>query len=154
MAAVQRPALPLPRTGQLARTLGRWFTGGRRWWIIALVLLLAAAVLQVNQFSRVTSTGYDIDALRRLHAARQAQNNELKAEVAQLSALARIDWAARTRLGMEPATQRVYITVNHPLPERAPIPERFRSSTAIQQPQDDASSSFWRRLAGWLTPFR
>ena len=71
--------------------------------------MVIAAGFQVNQFSRLTSTGYEINELNRQRAERQAANHELEAEVAQLSSLARVDWEARTRLHLEPAQQKLYI---------------------------------------------
>ena len=60
MAALHRPALPAPRAF------------GKQWpakllLVAAISLLVAIAVLKVNQFSRATSTSYEINALTRLH---------------------------------------------------------------------------------------
>ena len=50
---------------------------------------------------------------------------QLEAEVARLSSLARVDLEARTRLHLEPAQQKLYITVNHAVPDRQTLPTRF-----------------------------
>ena len=92
---------------------------------VAAALALGFAGLQVNQFSRVTTTGYAIGELERTRAEKLAEVHELEAEVAHLSSLARVDFEARTRLRMEPATRRLYIEVNQPLPQRGTLPTRF-----------------------------
>lgn len=119
MTALPRPALPSPRV-----------VGGRRsrgWPLAALAvaLVVGIAAFQVYQFSRLTTAGYEINDLTRIRAERQARNHELEAEVAQLASLARVDWEARTRLGLQPAKQRLYIEVNHPVPDRQTLPTRF-----------------------------
>ncbi len=91
----------------------------------AISLLVAIAVLKVNQFSRATSTSYEINALTAQRADKLAQNHELEAEVARLSSLARVDIEARTRLRMEPATRKLYIGINQPVPDRQSLPTRF-----------------------------
>lgn len=118
MVAIHRPALP---PGQaFGRTLS-----SRRSLAIAAALALGFAGLQVNQFSRVTTTGYAIGTLERERAEKQAEVHGLEAEVARLSSLARVDWEARTRLGMVPATRRLYIAVNQPLPQEQTLPTRY-----------------------------
>lgn len=152
MAALHRPALPLPRRGTAPKALAR-LRSGRLPLAAAGALLVAAALLQVNQFSTLTSTGYQIDALNRERVAKQAQNRELEAEVAQLSSLARVDWEARVRLGMEPASRTLYINVNQPAPARETLPTRFlppASPTAAPAPA--SRDPFWKRLLK-LLPF-
>ena len=76
--------------------------------------IVGIAAFQVNQFSRLTSTGYEINELNRERAAKQAANHELEAEVARLSSLARVDMEARVRAAAwQPPTQKLYIDVNH-----------------------------------------
>lgn len=148
MAAVQRPAVPLPRP----------FAGARPGRIVAaalVVLLVGAAALQVNQFSRLTSTGYEIDALERQRAALLAENHDLEAEVASLSSLARVDWEARTRLKLEPARRRLYVPVNVPAPERNSLPTRFLPQPVAATESGEASgggASFLEQLRD-LLPF-
>ncbi len=143
MAALHRPALPAPRI------LGRP-RAGKLMLLGAIALVVIAAGFQVNQFSRLTSTGYQINGLNRQRAERQAANHALEAEVAQLSSLARVDWEARTRLHLEPAQQKLYITVNHDVPGRQTLPTRFLPS----EPPDagQAADPVWKRLLK-LLPF-
>lgn len=137
MAALHRPAIPAPRI------LGRP-RPGKLLLVGAIALVVVAAGFQVNQFSRLTSTGYQINGLNRQRAERQAENHALEAEVAQLSSLARVDWEARTRLHLEPAQQKLYITVNHDVPDRQTLPTRFLPP----EPPDAgrAGDPIWKRL--------
>jgi hypothetical protein len=144
MAVLQRPALPFPRT--LSRP------SSRLWIVGALAVLAAGALAQVHQFSTLTSTGYEIEQLEHLRTEKLAANHELEAEVAQLSSLARVDWEARVRLGMQPATRRFYIEVNQAPPEQQRIPTRFLPDAAPDDATAARSPSLWQRLRDVL-PF-
>ena len=137
MAALQRPAIASPRIVRKPRP-GKLMLAG------ALALVVVAAGFQVNQFSRLTSTGYEINELNRLRAEKQAENHALEAEVAQLSSLARVDWEARVRLHLQPAEQKLYITVNHEVPDRQTLPTRFLPTDGpdLEQPEEP----IWRRF--------
>jgi hypothetical protein len=137
MAALQRPALATPRLLRKPRT-GRLILAG------AIALVIVAAGFQVNQFSRLTSTGYQINELNKERSDRQAANHALEADVAQLSSLARVDWEARTRLRLEPAQQKLYLTVNHALPDRQTLPTRFLPPEPVLAGQ--AGDPLWKRL--------
>lgn len=137
MAALQRPALSAPRIFPKPRT-------GRLLLVGTVGLAIIAAGFQVNQFSRLTSTGYQINELNRQRAERQASNHALEAEVARLSSLARVDWEARTRLHLEPAQQKLYIAVNHSVPDRQTLPTRFLPPEAPDAgPRGEPA---WKRL--------
>jgi cell division protein FtsB len=143
MAAIQRPALPFPRPFSKpapARVL----------LVAACGLLILAAGFQVNRYSRVTTTGYELNDLNRVRAQMQAENHEIEAEVAQLSSLARVDWEARTRLQMVPATKTLYIEVNHPVPVDQAIPTRFLPAESPDLFTEQ--EPLWRRLLR-LLPF-
>jgi cell division protein FtsL len=117
-------------------------------------ILVLVALLQVNQFSRLTSTGYEIESLKRERDLQLAENRKLESDVAALSSLARVDWVARTELGMEPPARRLYIDVNHAVPERQTLPSRFLPE---EQPAEEESAQesapLWKRAPGWLFPF-
>jgi len=152
MAALQRPALPFPRRLGARRALAR-LRSGKLPLVGAGVLLLAAALLQVNQFSTLTSTGYQIDALNEERAAKQAQNRELEAEVARLSSLARVDWEARVRLGMVPASRTLYINVNQPVPGQETLPTRFWPVAPPAAAAEAPGEPWWKRLFKLLPSF-
>lgn len=151
MAALHRPALPIPGRLAAPRVLAK-ARSGRALLVLLAALVLGVALLQVNQFSRLTSTGYQINELNSERASRQAENHALEAEVASLSSLARVDWEARTRLHMEPATRKLYIDVNHPAPDRQTLPTRFLPQQSAAPPVLASHESLWKRLLK-LLPF-
>ena len=146
MAAIQRPPLPLP-----IRSMPR-LRGGRLALFAGIALVVSLAALQVQQFSAVTSTGYQIESLKRERLARQAENHELEAEVARLGSLARVDLEARLRLKMEPAKKTLYITVNQPLPSEQQLPWRFAPAAVEPAPAPESHPSVFERLLE-LLPF-
>jgi cell division protein FtsL len=148
MAALNRIALPAPRPfGR--RVSGRFVLVG------VAVLAVAVAALQVNQFSHAASTGYTIDALTQERATKQAENHELEAEVAQLSSLSRVESEARGTLGLVPATHKIYVTVNQPVPSGQSLPKRFVDqavAAAADSPAPAPVPPLWKRLLH-LLPF-
>ncbi|MBI2723606.1 MAG: hypothetical protein HYX50_00950 [Chloroflexi bacterium] len=151
MAVVHRPALPSPRLWPLPRwrrPSARGLLSSRLIVVGALLLLVAVALLQVNQFSRLTSTSYTMNELNRQRSAQVAENQAVEAEVARLSSLARVDWEARVKLRMEPARTIFYINVNQPLPAQQTLPTRFRPvepAAGVAAPAV-AGRPWWRRL--------
>jgi cell division protein FtsL len=140
MAALHRPAIAAsPLAGKAAK-----LRPGKFVVVVAVIALVGAAVFQVNQFSRLTSTSYAINALNAQRASRQAENYQLEADVARLSSLARVDWEARTRLRLEPAQSRLYIDVNRPLPDKESLPTRFLPAGRL--PNAQPSDPFWKWL--------
>jgi cell division protein FtsL len=141
MAALQRPAIAAPRIFRKPKP-GKLMVAG------ALALVVVAAGFQVSQFSRLTSTGYEINELNRVRAEKQAENHALEAEVAGLSSLARVDLEARTRLHLEPAQQKLYIIVNHEVPDRQTLPTRFLPPDApdLEQPNEPIWKRFLKSL--------
>ncbi|MDP9238422.1 MAG: septum formation initiator family protein [Chloroflexota bacterium] len=143
MAVLQRPPLPLPN-----RLAGKLPGIAHRRLLVAsvLALVVVVALLQVNQFSRVTSTGYQINDLNRERARKQAENHQIEADVARLTSLARVDIEARVRLAMVPAERKLSISVSQPVPGRETLPTRFlpieRPPAAIMPP---APHPWWRR---------
>jgi cell division protein FtsL len=150
MAALHRPALPLPRKLGVPG-LGKVRSGRLLLWG-AIALIVVLALLQVNQFSRLTSTGYQIDELNTQRAAREAENHDLAAQVAQLSSLARVDWEARVRLHMEPAQQTLYVAVNQPVPQQQLLPTRYLPPQGPPAAAPAGQRSLWKRALD-LLPF-
>jgi cell division protein FtsL len=151
MAALHRPALPLP--GRLAAPIAK-VTSRRMTLILVGAVVLGIALVQVNEFSRLTSTGYQINELTAQRSARQADNHALEAEVASLSSLARVDWEARTRLHMEPAKQKLYIDVNGAAPDRETLPTRFLpAERPVASPTPAGEMPLWKRLLRLLPGF-
>ena len=143
MAALHRLTLPAPRT------FGKRISP-KLLFAVAGVLAVAVAAAQVNQFSRVTSAGYELDRLNQERAAKQAQNHEIEADVARLSSLGRVDIEARQRLKPVPAATRLYLTVNHAVPDRQTVPTRFLGPQRLAPAP--SSASLWKRVLRHL-PF-
>jgi hypothetical protein len=143
MAALHRLTLTAPRT------FGKRISP-KLLFAVAGVLAVAVAAAQVNQFSRVTSAGYELDRLNQERAAKQAENHEIEADVARLSSLARVDIEARQRLKLVPAATRLYLTVNHPVPDRQTVPTRFLAPET--SPAAPSRAPFWKRALRHL-PF-
>ncbi len=151
MAALHRPALPLP--GRLAAPIAK-ASSRRITLVLVAAVVLGIALVQVNEFSRLTSTGYQINELTAERAARQADNHALEAEVASLSSLARVDSEARTRLHMEPAKQKLYIDVNGAAPDRQTLPTRFLpAERPAASPTPAGETSLWKRVLRLLPGF-
>lgn len=150
MASIQRPALPGTGVGILRFPR---VPRARRWLLASIIVLVGAAMLQVNQFSRLTSTGYEMERLKLERAEKLAVNHQLEADVARLSSLGHIDWTARVELEMVPATSRLYIDVNQPVPAHDTLPTRYRpAESPVQAPPADDDRSLAQRLRG-LLPF-
>jgi hypothetical protein len=143
MAALHRPAIPAPRV--LGKRPGRLLA------YAAVALVVVAAVFQVNRFSQLTSRGYEINELNRQRAEQQAANHVIEAEVARLSSLARVDIEARVRLHLEPAQQKMYVSVNHDVPARQSLPTRFLPASRPVAPPADVP--WWERIIGLMPGF-
>lgn len=152
MAALHRPALPLPGRFALPGPLAK-VRSGRTTLILVAMLVLGVALVQINEFSRLTSTGYQINDLTAQRASAEANNHALEAQVASLSSLARVDWEARTRLHMEPPKQTLYISVNQPPPNRQTLPTRFLPPEPAATPVAATHSPLWKRILGLLPGF-
>ncbi len=141
MAVLNRPVLH-PPTRLLPRIRSRALVG------IALFGVVIAAMAQVVQTSDATSRGYQIQQLEQQRLTLEAQVHQKEAEIAGLSSLDRIEREARTRLGLVPAGNRLYMEMSEPVPQEQLLPSRFA-------PPEEASPaahgrSWWRRLLDFL----
>ena len=137
MVALQHPAVPASRR----------FLKQRQSWLVALgaaTVIVSAMAFQVNQLSNAAGTSYNINELTRQRAMKQAANHEIEADVASLSSLARVDLDARLKLHLEPATQKLYITVNQPLPQKQTLPTRYLPTTTNEELPGRGPT--WKRL--------
>jgi cell division protein FtsL len=142
MAAIQRPAA-LRKAPHIA--------SGRLLLAIAAAVLIGAAAMQVNQFSAVTGTGYEIEELKRERALKQAANHDLEAEVASLSSLARVEIEARARLGMEPPKDVEHINIVGAVPDHQTLPTRYLPAEPVEA-ESDENPSFVEKMLD-LLPF-
>lgn len=100
--------------------------------------------LYLTQASAVTATSYRIDELRLELDQIKNENATLTLEIAQLSALSRIEARART-LGFEPTTNVRYLPVtNYPMPVEPEKPTPgVRQSQTEKQPAEFDLAVWW-----------
>ncbi len=150
MSAIDRPAARPPSAAAPRRLSPAW--AGRRGLLLAFTALALLGLLQVSQAGDATSTGY---AIRRLERERQewaAQVRQLEAEVAALTALERVEREARSRLGLVPAKERIYLEAPVPPPEQQLVPRRFLLPQDKELVEEGSGSPWWRNLLK-LLPF-
>jgi hypothetical protein len=120
---------------------------GVNWWVVIAVLLAAfSAMLPVIQNSAATSRGFDIQASQARQAKLSGDVTLLESDVARLTSLSRIERRAN-EIGLSPAPNPFYVTVNEAGPEPAKIPAE------LLPPRDaprDAPAPWWRSLLSWL----
>lgn len=138
MAVLNRPLLrPLPGAAT-SRLRPRAIVG------VALAALALAAMIQVVQSSDATSRGYQVQQLQRRRLELEAQVHQKEAEVALLASLDRVEREARTRLGMVPAEQRLYMQMSEPVPREQLLPTRFLPPA--EAAPAGGGRPWWRRL--------
>ncbi len=115
---------------------------------IAAVGVGLAALLALIQSSDATTTSGRVERLKERLADWEARTQELQMEVATRGGLERIEREARERLGMVPAQETIYVTVDEPGPEPAKLPSRFLPPSRPRRPLE--SDSLWEKLFGWL----
>jgi hypothetical protein len=121
--------------------------GGLNWWLLAAVGLAGlSAMLPVIQNSAATSRGFDIQASQARQAELNGQINLLESDVARLTSLSRIERRAG-EIGLSPAPNPYYVTVNEPGPQPAKIPAELLPPRETSRAEP---ASWWRSLLGWL----
>jgi len=110
----------------------------------ALAAVALAAMIQVVQSSDATTRGYQVQQLERRRLELEARVHEKEAEVAFLSSLDRVEREARTRLGMVPAEQRLYMQMSEPVPREQLLPTRFLPPA--EAAPAGGGRPWWRRL--------
>lgn len=141
MAAINHPlgnarrGLPLPRPAAPSF----WLVG-------AIVFTAMAALLPVLQNSTATSRGFDIQSSQRQVAQLNGEIGLLEGEVASLTSLSRIERRAR-EIGLSPATDPIYVTVNEAGPAPAKLPSEYLPLT---EPREVTSSPWWKPFVSWL----
>jgi len=129
--ARSRPSIAYPADALPARRLWQRL-GDRAALVLAAALSLAAMALPVVQSSDAASTGYVIRQRQIELAALTARDEQLQAELAQLTSSERIRQRAIS-LGMVPAPQpaaNITVTVPAP-PARLTMPRAYLASTPV-----------------------
>lgn len=113
--------------------------------LIAGVMLVAIAGMQLYQMSRATTASFKIQLLHQQETELETSVRQLEADVASLTSLSRIQRDA-ARLGLQLAQDRDTVSVNVPLPEqRSELPSRY--APQIEQPEvGGEQASWWHRL--------
>lgn len=116
-------------------------------WILGSILIIGAgATLPVLQNSLATSRGFDSQLLNAQQAQIRSEISLMESEVAKLASLERIE-ARATELGMVPAEDPLYITVDEAGPAPANIPAEHLPGVV---PPTDDPAPWWRSLVSWL----
>lgn len=121
--------------------------------LVAGLVVLIIALLQVVQTSEATTTSFAIQRRQQEKLELEASVRQLEAEVAALSSLSRIEQEAR-RLGLEPpqAQESVVVNVAWPEADQQRLPTRYApvGEEPIEVKRED--SSWWQDLLK-LLPF-
>jgi cell division protein FtsL len=114
----------------------------RRALVITMTLAVTIALLQVLQSSNFANTGHQLQILEQQKTDLTAQQHQLEAEVAALASLDRTERAARDRLGMVPARNIQYVSVNVEAPDEPLLPRPLLKLKPAEVP----SEPWWRSL--------
>jgi len=115
----------------------------RRALAISITIAVTIALLQVLQSSNFANTGHQLQKLETQKTDLLAQQHQIESEIAALASLDRTERAARDRLGMVPAKQIQYVTVNVQAPDEPLLPRPILKSTA---PTEEPSEPWWKSL--------
>jgi cell division protein FtsL len=113
---------------------------------ITVVLLIATfiALVQVFQSSSFAQSGQTLQRLEQQKQDLRADIHSLEAEVAALSSLDRTERAARERLGMVPARNLSYLSVNVSPPKAVLLPRPLLTPKTEEPAQ---RQSWWQSFA-------
>ncbi len=143
MATLERP-LPRVGLGRLGLRIPRW-----NWWLTAAtVTFLLGAALPVLQSSVTTSRGFEIRSLEQRRQELQAEIALLQSEIAEEGSLERVRERAAA-LGLRPAENPLFVTVDVPGPVPAQVPARYLPEAT---PVAERPEPWWQSLLRWL-PF-
>ncbi|HML96901.1 MAG TPA: hypothetical protein PKD75_00325 [Tepidiformaceae bacterium] len=142
MAAIHHPLGRAGRGLPLRNPVGRpnWTVAG------AIALVGLCAMLPVIQNSAATSRGFDIQEIRQREARLNGEISLLESDVARLTSLTRIERRAQD-IGMVPAANPIFVTVNEPGPAPAKLPAEYLPR---RSPEQDAPAPWWKPLVSWL----
>jgi hypothetical protein len=142
MAAIHHPLGRAGRGLPLRNPIGRpnWTVAG------AIGLVGLCAMLPVIQNSTATSQGFDIQEIRQREARLNGEISLLESDVARLTSLTRIERRAQD-IGMVPAANPIFVTVNEPGPAPAKLPAEYLPR---RTPERDAPAPWWKPLVSWL----
>ncbi len=115
--------------------------------MLVAVLVSLASIVWLSQTSTIVSYGYNIERLEKQKIELDRQASQLQVQIAQYENPKRVDEEARSKLGMVPAKNSVYVKV--PAGQTEVAPET--NSNSLLAPVND----WWRELTEMLPrPFR
>ncbi|HUE75668.1 MAG TPA: hypothetical protein VMP10_02480 [Chloroflexota bacterium] len=101
-----------------------------------LVLLAMASLIYLVQASGVATSGYDIQTLEIQRRQLEARNEQLRARIAGLESLDRIESEAKVRLQMQAPPRVIFVAIEQSAPPSADIIKRGHPASAVDQRQD------------------
>jgi len=115
--------------------------------ILIAILISLGAIIWLSQTSTLVSLGYETENLDKQEVLLDRQATQLQAQIAQYEDLNRVENEAKTKLGMVPAKNKVYVKI--PANQVEDTPET--SSNSLLAPVND----WWRELVEMLPrPFK
>jgi cell division protein FtsB len=118
--------------------------------ITFLVLLAMASLLYLVQASGVATSGYDIQTLEIQRRHIEARNEQLRARIAKLESLDRIESEARVRLQMQVPPRVTFLTFESGASPATEITMRARPASRFEQRQSSAATTMLDRVASLL----
>lgn len=109
--------------------------------LTAVALIGAVGMLYLLQTNHVANLGYEMSRLQQERQAALVEQQELSAQIAEKQALTTVETVAREDLGMRPIDDHLFLDVELPPAEPAPVPTEAVS-------QQSALERFWNRLTG------
>ena len=123
-----------PKAGQ-ARFFSRF--------ILVTLLICLGSIVWLSQTSTLVSLGYDVTRMEKQKADLDTAAQRLQSQIAEYESLSRIEDEAKSKLGMVPAKNSIYVNIPASQPESTP---------ASTNPNLAPTTDWWQDLAGMLPP--
>ncbi len=111
-------------------------------YIIVAVLIAAVGLLYLVQTNHVASLGYEMSRLQAERTGIANRNEALNYQLAEYEALLQVEEIAVGQLGMQEATDYLFLTVPRPANERLPLIE------PVQAEEPGLIERIWRGMTG------
>lgn len=121
-----------PKIGQV-----RFFS---RFLLVTLLFCLGS-IVWLSQTSTLVSLSYDISKMEKQKAQLDTDAQRLQSQIAEYESLSRVEEEAKSKLGMVPAKNSIYVNIPASKPENAPV------ST---NPNLAPTTDWWQDLRGML----
>ncbi len=121
-----------PKTGQV-RLFSRF--------LLVTLLICLGSIVWLSQTSTLVSLGYDITRMEKQKVNLDIAAQRLQSQIAEYESLTRVEDEAKSKLGMVPAKNSVYVNIPASKPE---------STAASTNPNLAPTTDWWKDLAGLL----